>query len=60
MIDAFWGAFADDDTDIEFVTLHAVEQYGLDLNYVEITKEWKEHINRKIWVANRTARNPDG
>ena len=33
MIDAFWGAFADDDTDIEFVTLHAVEQYGLDLNY---------------------------
>ncbi|MDA0327211.1 MAG: ADP-ribosylglycohydrolase family protein [Bacteroidetes bacterium] len=57
MIDAFWGAFADDDTDIEFVTLHAVEQYGLDLNYAEITKEWKEHINRKIWVANRTARN---
>ena len=57
MIDAFWGAFADDDTDIEFVTLHAVEQYGLDLNYTEITQKWKEHINRKIWVANRTARN---
>lgn len=50
------GAFSDDDTDIEFVTLHAVEKYGLDLNYVEITEMWKKHINRKIWCANRTAR----
>ena len=51
------GAFSDDDTDIELVTLHAVEKYGLDLNYEEITAMWKKHINRKIWVANRTARN---
>ena len=54
--DAFEGAFSDDDTDIEFVTLHAVEQFGLDLTYPEITEMWKKHINRKIWVANRTAR----
>ena len=27
------GAFSDDDTDIEFVTLHAVEKYGLDITY---------------------------
>ncbi len=53
---AFEGAFSDDDTDIEFVTLHAVEKYGLDINYDEITGMWKRHINRKIWVANRTAR----
>jgi hypothetical protein len=53
---AFEGAFSDDDTDIEFVTLHAVEKYGLDLNYAEITAMWKKHINRKIWVANATAR----
>jgi hypothetical protein len=26
------------------------------LNYAEITEMWKKHINRKIWVANRTAR----
>ncbi len=52
----FEGAYSDDDTDIEFVTLHAVEKYGLDLNYAEITEMWKKHINRKIWVANRTAR----
>ena len=51
------GAFSDDDTDIEFVTLHAVEKYGLDITYPEITEMWKKHINRKIWCANRTARN---
>ena len=33
----FEGAFSDDDTDIEFVTLHAVEKYGLDINYAEMT-----------------------
>ena len=50
------GAFSDDDTDIEIVTLHAVEQSGLDIAYEEITEAWKRHINRRIWVANRTAR----
>jgi ADP-ribosylglycohydrolase len=50
------GAWSDDDTDIEFVTLHAVEKYGLDIDYAEITDMWKRHINRRIWVANRTAR----
>ena len=54
---AFEGAFSDDDTDIELVTLHAVEKYGLDITYPEITQMWIKHINRKIWVANRTARN---
>ena len=53
---AFDGAFSDDDTDIEFTTLHAVEKYGLDITYHEITEVWKKHINRSIWVANRTAR----
>ncbi len=55
-MDAVEGAFADDDTDIEFITLHAVEKYGLDITYPEITEMWKKHINRRIWVANRTAR----
>lgn len=52
----FGGAFSDDDTDIEFVTLHAVEKHGLDINYLEITEMWKKHINRNIWCANWTAR----
>ena len=56
LADMFEGAYSDDDTDIEFVTLHAVEKYGLDINYAQITEAWKRHINRKIWVANRTAR----
>lgn len=50
------GALADDDTDIEFITLHAVEKYGLDITYPEITEMWEKHINRRIWVANYTAR----
>ena len=57
MASALRGAFSDDDTDIEFVTLHAVEKYGLDITYPEITQMWKTHINDFIWVANREARN---
>lgn len=52
----FEGAFGDDDTDIEFVTLHGVEQFGLDLTEAEVAGLWRRHINRRIWVANRTAR----
>jgi ADP-ribosylglycohydrolase len=55
-LDNLQGAFTDDDTDIEFVTLHAVELHGLDITYEEIGAEWKEHINDKIWVANKRAR----
>jgi ADP-ribosylglycohydrolase len=50
------GAFTDDDTDIEWVTLHAVEEHGLDVTYTEIASEWREHINSYIWLANRRAR----
>lgn len=54
--DMFEGAYSDDDTDIEFVTLHGVERFGLDIDYAQIAEMWRTHINRKIWVANRTAR----
>ena len=57
MAETLGGAFSDDDTDIEFVTLHAVEKYGLDITYPEITQMWRTHINDYIWVANREARN---
>ncbi len=56
MADAMGGAWSDDDTDIEFVTLHALEIYGLDLTYEELTQEWIAHVNRFIWSANRRAR----
>ncbi len=54
--DALGGAWSDDDSDIEFVTLHAVEEHGLDITYEDITDAWKKHINRFIWVSNRKAR----
>ncbi|MFW5877937.1 MAG: ADP-ribosylglycohydrolase family protein, partial [bacterium] len=56
MASALDGAYTDDDTDIEFVTLHAVEKYGLDITYPEITEAWKTHINRFIWGSNHQAR----
>ena len=56
MCDSVHGAWSDDDTDIEFVTLHAVEKYGLDITYPEITEMWVTHINDHIWCANRFAR----
>merc|ERR1719343_1212736 len=39
------GAYTDDDTDIEFVTLHAVEQHGLDISYAEIAAFWQDYIH---------------
>lgn len=56
MADAFGGAWSDDDSDIEFVYLHAVEKHGLDLSYPEVATFWKAHINRFIWAANARAR----
>ncbi len=56
LADALGGAWSDDDTDIEFATLHAVEEYGLDITYPEIVAFWKKHVNRYIWAAARAAR----
>ncbi len=50
------GARSDDDTDFEYVYLHALEEHGIDLTYAETAEEWKSHINRRIWVANKRAR----
>ncbi len=56
MADAMGGSWSDDDTDIEFVTLHAIEKYGLDLNYEEIAAMRKEHVKRFIWSSNARVR----
>lgn len=56
------GAYTDDDTDIEFVTLHALENHGLDLNYKQIAGYWKNYVHITVnggdalWFANRVAR----
>ncbi|MFW6289985.1 MAG: ADP-ribosylglycohydrolase family protein, partial [Mariniphaga sp.] len=52
MAHAMGGAWSDDDTDIEFVMLHGLEKYGLDINYEEVAELRKKHINRFIWASN--------
>ena len=49
------GAFSDDDTDIEYVYLHALEEHGLGLTYEQVAQEWVTHIKTKVWVANARA-----
>merc|ERR1712066_670474 len=36
-------AHTDDDTDIEFVTLHAVKTHGLGITHLQITEAWKKY-----------------
>lgn len=71
--DASWGGFtqrgriefvfqdpwlADDDTDIEYVYLHLMHQWGREyLSPAIIADGWRAHINRYIWVSNQRARN---
>ena len=52
------GGRADDDTDIEWMYLHALEEFGLDISYEQIAEVWKRCIisGQKIWVANKRAR----
>jgi hypothetical protein len=48
---------ADDDTDIEYVYLHAMAgRARCDLTGAEIRGEWLDHITRFIWVSNASAR----
>lgn len=50
-----WGA--DDDTDIEYVYLHLMNQHGtIWLMPQQIADGWREHINDYIWVSNAQAR----
>ncbi|QOJ00344.1 MAG: ADP-ribosylglycohydrolase family protein [Phycisphaeraceae bacterium] len=48
---------ADDDTDIEYVWVHALAtQGGTALSGAQIASAWVEHVNRFIWVSNAKAR----
>jgi hypothetical protein len=46
----------DDDTLVEWVSLHILETHGLWPSYEEIRDEWVAHLNNDIWWANRRAR----
>lgn len=48
---------SDDDTDIEWTHLHAMDRLGtLLVPYPELAREWVRSINRRIWVSNEQAR----
>jgi hypothetical protein len=51
------GAWTDDDTDIEWVYLREIARTGDNLiSPKDIAALWKRHINRRIFAANRYAR----
>ncbi len=49
------GAFSDDDTDIEYMYLLAMENYGPEPTYGQLAESWKHHVRGKVWLANRAA-----
>ncbi len=50
-----WGA--DDDTDIEYVYLHALHTGAINrLTPDLIAQQWTDHVNSYIWVSNAAAR----
>jgi hypothetical protein len=51
----FGGAFSDDDTDIEYLYLLAMERYGVEPSYSQLAETWKRHIKTWVWMANRKA-----
>ncbi len=49
------GAFSDDDTDVEYLYLMMMEQYGVDPTYAQVKEKWMYHIRDRVWLANRAA-----
>lgn len=49
------GAFSDDDTDVEYLYLMMMEQYGPDPTYAQVKEKWMYHIRDRVWLANRAA-----
>jgi len=49
------GAPSDDDHDLEFLTLYAVDKYGLDITYEEIAPMLDKHVKRMVWVSTEHA-----
>ena len=49
------GAFSDDDTDIEYMYLLAMDEKGSEPSYGDLTKRWLYHVRNRVWLANRAA-----
>ncbi|TLU66846.1 ADP-ribosylglycohydrolase family protein [Thalassotalea litorea] len=51
----FNGAFSDDDTDIEYMYLLAMEKYGTTPYYQQLAEDWQHQVRERVWAANRQA-----
>lgn len=49
------GAFSDDDTDVEYMYLLAMERHGIEPKYSELAAFWKRSVHHDVWLANRAA-----
>ncbi|MFN0171578.1 MAG: ADP-ribosylglycohydrolase family protein [Bryobacteraceae bacterium] len=49
------GAFSDDDTDIEYMYLIAMEKHGVEPTYEQLAEFWRRHVRKDVWLANRAA-----
>jgi hypothetical protein len=49
------GAFSDDDTDIEYMYLLAMQKYGIEPTYGQLAGDWMLHVKDRVWLANRAA-----
>ncbi len=49
------GVFSDDDTDIEYMYLLAMEEHGPEPTLAQLAAAWKHHVRNRVWLANRAA-----
>jgi len=49
------GVFSDDDTDIEYMYLLAMEEFGPEPTLAQLAGRWKYHVRDRVWLANRAA-----
>ena len=49
------GAFSDDDTDIEYMYMLAMEKYNVSPTLKQLSEFWMHHVRRRVWLANRAA-----
>lgn len=49
------GVFSDDDTDIEYMYLLAMEKFGPEPTFADLAGMWKHHVRDRVWLANRAA-----
>ncbi|HLO92034.1 MAG TPA: ADP-ribosylglycohydrolase family protein [Lentimicrobium sp.] len=49
------GAFSDDDTDVEYMYLLQMKQFGPEPSYQQLRDAWMYHIRDRVWLANRGA-----